>query len=146
MSQKAFSLLGGAFVVLALTACAPHRSVDEAVPPQTAQAGSVQSSASGDMNRLFVARGNEPFWTIKATGATLTLITPENLRGTELRVGKVIAGDKDVQYSGVDGTAPFTLLITREPCVDTMSGETFVFTSVWSHGNERHTGCAASAS
>ena len=69
MSQKAFSLLGGAFVVLALTACAPHRSVDEAVTPQTAQAGSVQSRASGDASGLFVARGNEPFWTIKATGA-----------------------------------------------------------------------------
>ena len=145
MSQKAFSLLGGAFVVLALTACAPHRSVDEALTPQTAQAGSVQSRASGDASGLFVARGNEPFWTIKATGATLTLITPENLQGTELSVGQVVAGDEGVQYSGVDGTDAFTLLITREPCVDTMSGEAFAFTSVWTHGNERHAGCASSA-
>ena len=142
MIQKMFLFLGGAFLLSVLTACKQSQPVGDVAEFQASKASSSQKIETSGLVREFVARGNEPFWTIKSNGATLTWITPENLQGSQLKVDKVISAD-NVKYVGVDGDSDFTLLIIQTPCVDTMSGETFDFASVWTHGRERNVGCAA---
>ena len=145
MSYRIFSVLGGAFLMLVLTACNQPQLVGDVAESQTFKAGSPQKIESNETVKKFVARGNEPFWTIKANEETLTWITPENLQGRQLKVDKVISAG-NVKYIGVDGNNDFSLLIIQAPCVDTMSGEVFDFESVWAHGRERNVGCAASGS
>ena len=145
MIQSMFLLLGGAFLMSMLTACNQSQPVDDVVKHQTSKVSPSREIEPGGVIRQFVARGTEPFWTIKANGATLTWITPDNLEGSQLKVDQVISAD-GVKYFGVDGDNDFTLLIIQAPCVDTMSGENFDFTSVWTHGREKNVGCAASGS
>ena len=145
MSYRIFSVLGGAFLMLVLTACNQPQLVGDVAESQTFKAGSPQKIESSETVKKFVARGNEPFWTIKANEETLTWITPENLQGRQLKVDKVISAG-NVKYIGVDGNNDFSLLIIQATCVDTMSGEVFDFESVWTHGRERNVGCAASGS
>ncbi|MFC6340277.1 hypothetical protein GIR22_01525 [Pseudomonas sp. CCM 7891] len=143
MNQNAFSFLGVVFLTLALTACSQSKPADNAVIAQPSKASSGEGAEPGEAARQFVARGNEPFWTIRANGSALTWITPENSQGKQLKAERVVSSDK-VKYTGKDADKAFTLLIVRSPCTDTMSGETFNFTSVWTHGKQSHTGCAAS--
>ena len=145
MSYRVFSVLGGVFLMSVLTACNQPQPVGDVAEAQTFKAGSPQKIESNETVKKFVARGNEPFWTIQANEETLTWITPENIQGRQLKVDKVISAD-NVKYIGVDGNNDFSLLIIQAPCVDTMSGEVFDFESVWTHGLERNAGCAASGS
>ena len=145
MSYRIFSVLGGFFLMSVLTACNQPQPVGGATESQALKADLPQKNESKETSKKFVARGNEPFWTIKANEETLTWITPENLQGRQLKVDKVISAD-NVKYIGVDGNNDFSLLIIQAPCVDTMSGEVFDFESVWTHGWERNVGCAASGS
>ena len=145
MSQRFFSVLGGAFLMSLLAACNQPQPVGDVAESQTLKAGLPQKIESKKTSKKFVARGNEPFWTIQANEETLTWITPENLQGRQLKVDKLIAAD-NVKYIGVDGNNDFSLLIIQATCVDTMSGEVFDFESVWTHGRERNVGCAASGS
>jgi uncharacterized membrane protein len=145
MSQNVFSFLGGTFLLSVLTACNQSQPVDDVVKHQTSKVSPFREIEPGGVIRRFVARGTEPFWTIKANGATLTWITPDNLEGSQLKVDQVISAD-GVKYIGVDGDNDFTLLIIHVPCVDAMSGEAFAFSSVWTHGSERNVGCAESGS
>ena len=145
MSYRVFSVLGGVFLMSVLTACNQPQPVGDVAESQTFKAGSPQKIESNETVKKFVARGNEPFWTIKANEETLTWITPENLQGRQLKVGKVISAD-NVKYIGVDGNNDFSLLIIQATCDDTMSGEVFDFESVWTHSRERNVGCAASGS
>ena len=145
MSQRFFSVLGGAFLMSLLAACNQPQPVGDVAESQTLKAGLPQKIESKKTSKKFVARGNEPFWTIQANEETLTWITPENLQGRQLKVDKLISAD-NVKYIGVDGNNDFSLLIIQATCVDTMSGEVFDFESVWTHGRERNVGCAASGS
>ena len=145
MSQRFFSVLGGAFLMSLLAACNQPQPVGDVAESQTLKAGLPQKIESKKTSKKFVARGNEPFWTIQANEETLTWITPENLQGRQLKVDKVISAD-NVKYIGVDGNNDFSLLIIQAPCVDTMSGEVFDFEAVWTHGSERNVGCAAAGS
>ncbi|MGO2451603.1 Uncharacterized membrane protein [Pseudomonas taetrolens] len=134
MNRPVFSLSGIILLGLAVTACSQSR-------PDVSSASKAVKSAVDGGGVHFVARGNEPFWTIKTSQSTLTWITPEHLQGKQLNVDQVIANG-DVKYSGVDGDKAFTLIITPAPCTDTMSGETFGHTSVWTYAGESNTGCA----
>ena len=145
MSQRFFSVLGGAFLMSLLTACNQPQSVGDVAESQTLKAGLPQKIESKKTSKKFVARGNEPFWTIQANEETLTWVTPDNLQGRQLKVGKVISAD-NVKFIGVDGDNDFSLLVIQTPCVDTMSGEVFDFEAVWTHGSERNVGCAAASS
>ena len=145
MIQSMFLFLGGTFLMSMLTACNQSQPVDDVVKHQTSKVSPSREIEPGGVIRQFVARGAEPFWTIKANGTTLTWITPENLQGRQLKVDKLISAD-NVKYIGVDGNNDFSLLIIQATCVDTMSGEVFDFESVWTHGRERNVGCAASGS
>ena len=142
MSQRFFSVLGGAFLMSLLTACNQPKPVGDVAESQILKAGLPQKIESKETSKKFVARGNEPFWTIQANEETLTWVTPDNLQGRQLKVGKVIFAD-NVKFIGVDGDNDFSLLVIQAPCVDTMSGEVFDFEAVWTHGSERNVGCAA---
>ena len=142
MSYRIFSVLGGAFLMSVLTACHQPQPVGDVAESQTLKAGLPQKIESKKTSKKFIARGNEPFWTIQANEETLTWVTPDNLQGRQLKVGKVISAD-NVKFIGVDGDNDFSLLVIQTPCVDTMSGEVFDFEAVWTHGSERNVGCAA---
>ncbi|RNF81851.1 COG3650 family protein [Montanilutibacter psychrotolerans] len=93
----------------------------------------------------FTAAGNEPFWSVKVDGSTLTYSTPE------LQPGKVFAAQHQAQangarFTGKDGDKVFTLDIQRASCVDSMSGKAFEFTATFDYGEEHMTGCASSGS
>ena len=134
MNKSIFSILSTLLLGLSVTACSQSGPGGSSAP----QAANPGAEGAG---RQFVASGNEPFWTVKASRSTLTWITPELSQGKQLNVDQVVASD-DVKYSGVDGDNAFTLVITPVPCTDTMSGESFEFTSVWTYAGQRHSGCA----
>ncbi|SFN34584.1 MULTISPECIES: hypothetical protein [unclassified Pseudomonas] len=130
--------LAAALLMMAMTACTqskPSGGAALALPSRTA-------APSGEDARQFFARGNEPFWAIKTNGSTLIWLTPENPQGKPLRADQAVSADK-VEYTGKDADKAFALLIVQAPCVDTMSGEAFNFTAVWTYAQQSHHGCAA---
>ncbi|MFP3517130.1 hypothetical protein SB766_13135 [Pseudomonas sp. SIMBA_077] len=131
MRKEVFTPLAVVMLVLTMTACTQH-------PPSTT---STQPQADAPTQQ-FIARGNEPFWTLKVNGATLALITPDHLQGKPLHADSVISGDS-TRYSGTDQGTAFTLVIEPTPCTDSMSGEEFSHTSRWTYAGETHLGCAA---
>ena len=133
MRKQVLTPLAAAMLVLTTTACSQHPLSTTSTQPQ-ADAPTQQ----------FIARGNEPFWTIKVNGATLALITPDHLQGKPLHADQVISG-QSTRYSGTDQGKAFTLVIEPKPCTDTMSGEGFSHTSRWTYAGETHLGCAVRA-
>ena len=134
MPKIVFAPLAAVFLALLLTACSQH---------VTSTTGSASSSASNGTAAQFIARGNEPFWTVKVNGSTLTLITPENLAGKQLNALQSVSSDS-LKYTGKDQGHAFTLLIVPGPCTDSMSDEVFSYTSTWTYAGDSNTGCAAS--
>lgn len=121
---------------LGLSACAKH-AVDTSTPvPATGAEGATAPAST------FTARGNEPFWAVKAEGATLTYATPE------LQPGKVLQAQRreharGVTFSGRDATGAFTLEIESRPCQDTMADESFAYTATFRYGGRILQGCAS---
>ena len=134
MPKIVFAPLAAVFLALLLTACSQH---------VTSTTGSASSSASNGTAAQFIARGNEPFWTVKVNGSTLTLITPENLAGKQLNALQSVSSDS-LKFTGQDQGHAFTLLIVPGTCTDSMSDEVFSYTSTWTYAGDSNTGCAAS--
>lgn len=134
MPKIVFAPLAAVFLALLLTACSQH---------VTSTTGSASSSASNGTAAQFIARGNEPFWTVKVNGSTLTLITPENLAGKQLNALQSVSTDS-LKFTGQDQGHAFTLLIVPGTCTDSMSDEVFSYTSTWTYAGDSNTGCAAS--
>jgi len=134
MKKEVMTLLVALVLPLLLSACSQHApSVSTTAPEATGAA------------RQFVARGNEPFWTLKVNGDTLAWITPDHLEGRQLHADKVVSGDRTT-YTGTDQGKAFSLVIEPKPCTDSMSGETFSHTSTWTYAGERNSGCAGEGS
>ncbi|MCU1726846.1 hypothetical protein NTD86_07580 [Pseudomonas sp. 7P_10.2_Bac1] len=131
MKKEVFAPLAVLLLPMILSACSQH-------------APSLSSSApeAQGVGQQFVARGNEPFWTIKVNGKTLAWITPDHLQGKQLHVDQVVSGN-NTKYTGTDQGKVFTLVIEPKPCTDSMSGETFSHTSTWTYDGESNMGCAA---
>lgn len=89
----------------------------------------------------FVARGNEPFWSIKTSADTLTWKTPENPNGTKLTAQRATSGE-GVKYMGKDGDKTFMLEVVGTPCIDTMSGQSFGYSATWVYAGDSNAGCA----
>ncbi|MGY1425487.1 COG3650 family protein [Lysobacter sp. A289] len=91
------------------------------------------------------ARGNEPFWSVKVDGDTLTYTTPEMQPGKQLTAERSdhAAG---VTFNGTDGDKAFVLDVTGGQCQDSMSGEMFEYTSSFTYGDTEMTGCADAGS
>ena len=136
MPKIVFAPLAAVFLALLLTACSQH---------VTSTTGSASSSASNGTAAQFIARGNEPFWTVKVNGSTLTLITPENLAGKQFNALQSVSTDS-LKFTGQDQGHAFTLLIVPGTCTDSMSDEVFSYTSTWTYAGDSNTGCAASGS
>lgn len=73
----------------------------------------------------FVARGNEPGWTVRKTEQEITF---QSVAGQQLTISPVPAA-KNVEngetYETTFDNQPFSLTIVKKVCVDTMSGMNF---------------------
>ncbi|SDU92677.1 Uncharacterized membrane protein [Pseudomonas mucidolens] len=119
---------------------APEGSTQAPIP------GSATTTPSDKSLPQFIARGNEPFWSISVSGNgnTLTWITPENPKGTRLSAQQVTSGD-GVRYIGRDGDKTFMLEVVGGACTDTMSGHSFEFAATWVYAGDSNAGCAERA-
>lgn len=106
---------------------------------QVATAEAATLNAAG-----FIARGNEPFWRVDVAGGTAKYQTPDNQKGTNIAVSRIVY-QQGVEYIGERGGASFSLNIRNVACTDSMSGEKFPMTAVLRHGSKRMQGCAAPA-
>lgn len=107
------------------------------VPVPTAQAETYNTQA-------FVARGNEPFWSIEASGDRVIYKTPENQAGRTINVRRLVFAN-GVEFVGTLNGSVFALTVRGTDCVDDMSGEKFPMTAVLKIGNRMNSGCAAPA-
>ncbi|MDO5658735.1 MAG: hypothetical protein Q4G36_10500 [Paracoccus sp. (in: a-proteobacteria)] len=92
----------------------------------------------------FVARGNEPFWTVEVSGNTARYITPDNQSGRNIPVQRIVYAN-GVEYVGELNGRAFTLNIRAQDCADTMSGEKFPMTARLRAGSQSGAGCASPA-
>ena len=92
----------------------------------------------------FVARGNEPFWRVDVSGSTAKYQTPENQKGRNVAVNRLVYA-AGVEYIGVLDGVPFSLNINGKDCVDDMSGEKFPMSASLRIGSRTTKGCASPA-
>jgi uncharacterized membrane protein len=92
----------------------------------------------------FTARGNEPFWRIDVSGSTAKYQTPENQKGRNVAVNRLVYA-AGVEYIGVLDGVPFSLNINGKDCVDDMSGEKFPMSASLRIGSRTTKGCASPA-
>ena len=125
--------------------------VDPAVSPRDVPieaAGDQKAVATAESETLntaaFTARGNEPFWRIDVSGNTAKYQTPENQKGRNIAVNRIVYAS-GVEYIGVLDGAPFSLNISGKDCVDDMSGEKFPMSAALRIGSRHHNGCASPA-
>lgn len=141
MKPSCFSFLSTPLLTLSLAACS---MTDPAAPEGSTQApipGSPTTTQADKSLPQFIARGNEPFWSIHVSGSTLTWITPENPQGTQLSAQQVALGD-GVRYTGMEGDKAFMLEVVGGACTDTMSGHAFEFSATWVYAGDSNAGCA----
>lgn len=117
---------------------APIETGGETRPVSTAEASTFNTAA-------FSARGNEPFWSVDASGSTALHKTPENQKGRAVRVNR-LAFAEGVEYIGVLNGRPFVLNIRGTACEDDMSGQKFPMTATLTVSGRSNKGCAAPAS
>ena len=133
-------------------AAAPTGPRPPAVSPldQPIETGSVASKAVSTAERTtyetaaFSARGNEPFWAVDVAGNTAIYKTPQNQRGTPIRVSR-LTFSKGVEFIGVHAGRPFVVNIRGGNCRDTMSGDRFPMTASLTVSGKTTTGCAGPA-
>jgi uncharacterized membrane protein len=86
--------------------------------------------------------GNEPFWSAEVSNHHMHL----SRLGSEDRFWNEIAVQRThetVRYSGIDTTgSSVELIITEEPCWDSMSGSYYAYAAVLRIGEEKLHGCA----
>ncbi len=92
----------------------------------------------------FVARGNEPFWRIDVSGNTAKYQTPDNQKGRNIAVNRLVYAS-GVEYIGVLDGVPFSLNINGKDYVDDMSGEKFPMSAALRIGARHSNGCASPA-
>lgn len=109
----------------------------EQIPAVTANAETLNTQG-------FVARGNEPFWSVDVSGKTALYKTPGNPNGRKVTVSR-LAFAKGVEYIGVLGDSAFALTIRGTDCTDSMSGEAFPMTATLRIGGRSNSGCAMPA-
>lgn len=141
-----FSSLASALVcALLLAGCA----ADDATGAAQQQGGPVTTAPAGEPVQHgvdtgaadYIATGNEPFWSVRASGGSLVYSTPEDLDGQVLRATRE-ESDGDLRFSGEADGAPFVLELHEEPCQDTMSGWMHDFRSRFTWGERVLAGCA----
>ena len=117
---------------------APIETGAEGAAVSTAEARTLNTNA-------FTARGNEPFWSVDASGKTAIYKTPSNQKGRAVRVERLTFAE-GVEYIGVLDGSPFVLTVRGRDCTDSMSGQKFPMTAELKVGGRRNQGCAGPAS
>ncbi|MCE7033259.1 hypothetical protein LY625_11635 [Lysobacter sp. GX 14042] len=141
-----FSSLAPALVCAALLAgCAADdasRAGQQQRGPATAAPAGEPSQDGVDAGAAdYVATGNEPFWSVRASGGTLVYSTPDDLDGQVLQATREESGGV-LRFSGEADGAPFVLELHQEPCQDSMSGWMHDFRSRFAWGGRVLAGCA----
>jgi uncharacterized membrane protein len=93
------------------------------------------------------ARGNEPFWMIRAEGTRARVHTPEEPDGAAYGDGTWTRADGlrwryEARRTRADRLEHLTLELTEERCVDSMSGARYPFRAVLTRDGNRMEGCA----
>ena len=115
-------------------------------PIETGAEGAAISTVNAETynTAAFSARGNEPFWSVDASGSTAIYKTPENQKGRAVRVNR-LAFAEGVEYVGVLNGRPFVLTVRGNDCRDDMSGQKFPMTASLTVSGRTNNGCAAPA-
>ena len=119
--------------------------LDQAIEVEGGETVASATANSETLNTVaFVARGNEPFWTVEASGERAVYKTPENQSGRSITVRRLTFA-QGVEFVGtLDGSA-FALTVRGTDCVDDMSGEKFPMSATLKIGGRTNNGCAAPA-
>lgn len=119
--------------------------LEQAIETGAAESRAVSTAEASTYNTAaFSARGNEPFWAVDVAGNTAIYKTPENQRGTAIRVDR-IAFAEGVEYIGVHRGRPFTVNIRAARCQDSMSGDRFPMSATVTVAGNVQRGCAGPA-
>lgn len=115
----------------------------EVEPPTQAQATATQAS---DFSKPLLARGNEPFWSLKIDGTTFTLSRPGEADAVFTAPGAMIVpGKASWTAKAADGrTLTATLFVSD--CSDGMSDMAYPMTAEVALGRDTLRGCAAKVS
>lgn len=91
---------------------------------------------------VVMARGNEPFWAVEVMEDTLIWRQPDEPQETVF--GEVSQEDAEgaVRYQASNEAQSLELLLTAQPCIDSMSGEYFAYAANAMLDGRPVTGCA----
>ena len=92
-------------------------------------------------DEVITALGNEPFWSARIEGDTLSYSTPDNIDGDQIDVTR-FAGNGGLGISGELQGAQLNMAVTSGECSDTMSDRTYPFTVTLTIGEAQLNGCA----
>jgi uncharacterized membrane protein len=89
----------------------------------------------------YALNGTEPFWGGTLTGTQLLYQTPENQAGETVATSAAYGAAKEV-YTGSLGGQLLVLTLTKGPCSNGMSDQTFAYSAVLRVRGETRHGCA----
>lgn len=130
--------LAAATLILALSACNPHRGEGNGGVPGDADSHKPFAAITAQDTLHLV--GTEPFWSGKAHGATLTYSTPSKPEGTPVPVRR-FGGRNGLGLSGTLEGKTLDVTVTPGTCSDGMSDRRFPYTITLKIGEEVRQGC-----
>ncbi|MBE2292580.1 MAG: hypothetical protein J0L89_04595 [Xanthomonadales bacterium] len=149
LSQTAAVSGLAAALCLALAACKPAQAPAAQEAP-VAEAAPAADAPVADAARVpslgddLIVSTNEPFWSARVEGDTLTLSGIDGQR--ELQVSTSDVSDQARTVMATDATGQVGVTVTAVECQDSMAGATFPFTaSLTIDGGTPIAGCARAA-
>lgn len=122
-------------ILILVSACAPRKADENATKPATGPPDTLE----------YVARGNEPFWSMTVTpDGELLFQTPENIDGARgPSTGPTREGTRLIFRATLrdEASTPVELTLDEQPCQDSMSGFSFAYTASAKVGDRTLTGC-----
>ncbi len=141
MRPVTFAAMAAAPLLL-LAACdqltpAPAPAPDPAPPPAT-------STVFGglDLSQPFTVRGNEPFWAIAVTSATLDYSGVDRPQETAANPGPQVTSAVATYTVTTSLNNPLVVVLTPGPCSDGMSETVYPLNATVIRPGETLTGCA----
>lgn len=119
------------------TETSTSNSAPSATPEATPES-TVETTAPATID--YVARGNEPFWSISISGDQATYKTPEMPDGVTMTVSKTMVAGAP-QFRGTMDGQEFMLALTSVECEDDMSGDKFPMTATLLMSTGTYGGC-----
>lgn len=104
----------------ALSACAVQA-------PTPAKPARPPADAAQSLPEAFTVSTNEPFWSAKVQGATVVLTGPDQVRTFAVERNEAVMDGRVV--TARDATGILELRVTERLCMDSMSGDSFVYTA-----------------